>query len=362
MTEYTLFYGGSTTKSFTAAAMSQLVDDNTHFPHVQWDTPVSSLLPDDFVLSDDWATKHMTIEDALSHRTGYPAHDFVSWADPQAATRGFRNLPMSAEPRTKFQYNNQMYTAIGYLIEKLSGGRWLGDIFRERLWKPMGMLYTFLSLDEARKSYAVLSSEFWYHNDSRSYLTIPHEPHRGHEGAGMVISNVYDYSQYLFYMMLNIRSPISNAGKAALKAPHMPIAASHPQYTGPYYYGFGWVGGVFEGEQFWFHDGQMREHMTQMWMFPRRGFGVVIMSNANTPAINTILWKIIYDQFGVDQSRRLDIEGRYVLCSAILNQFVRAILTSTIAQGMPHAPERRHCKPALPDCIGIHQQAQLPAS
>lgn len=67
----TLFDFASNSKSFTAAALALLVDDET-YPYVQWRTPVSTLMPDDFVLADSYATKNITIEDILCHRSGMP--------------------------------------------------------------------------------------------------------------------------------------------------------------------------------------------------------------------------------------------------------------------------------------------------
>ena len=54
----------------------------------------------------------------------------------------------------------------------------------------------------------------------------------------------------------------------------------------------------------------MREHRTEMWMFPGKKFGVVIMANADTEAIEIILWRILYDYFDVPNSRRVDLEKR----------------------------------------------------
>jgi CubicO group peptidase (beta-lactamase class C family) len=60
------------TKAFTAAATSLLVDDEKEFLEVNWDTPISRLIGDDFVLSDGRYTSGVTIEDMLSHRSGLP--------------------------------------------------------------------------------------------------------------------------------------------------------------------------------------------------------------------------------------------------------------------------------------------------
>ena len=61
------------TKALVAASVSLLVDD-TSKPDVQWSTPVSQLLRDDFVLSDSNYTELVTVEDILSHRSGLPEY------------------------------------------------------------------------------------------------------------------------------------------------------------------------------------------------------------------------------------------------------------------------------------------------
>lgn len=117
MTPSTLFYAGSTTKAFTAAALSLLVDNSSQYSNIQWDTPVSSLIPEEFVLESFYSTKVTTVEDVLSHRTGLPRHDLSfggDYADEDGkggkhsgtakdVVKGLRGLPMNAEPRTKYQ-------------------------------------------------------------------------------------------------------------------------------------------------------------------------------------------------------------------------------------------------------------------
>jgi len=75
VTNSTLFYAGSTTKSLTAAALSLLIDDEENFPDLQWSTTIKSLIPEEFVTEDEYATNHLTLEDFLSHRSGYGRHE-----------------------------------------------------------------------------------------------------------------------------------------------------------------------------------------------------------------------------------------------------------------------------------------------
>lgn len=64
----TLFNIGSSSKVLTAASVALLVQDADH-PGLTFTTPVSRLLPQDFVLPIEEYTRNVTIDDMLGHRT-----------------------------------------------------------------------------------------------------------------------------------------------------------------------------------------------------------------------------------------------------------------------------------------------------
>jgi len=66
----TLFDIASASKSLTAASVALLIYDDVNYPDVKWESTISKLLPDDFVMPTDEYTKAVTIEDILSHRSG----------------------------------------------------------------------------------------------------------------------------------------------------------------------------------------------------------------------------------------------------------------------------------------------------
>lgn len=72
--------------------MSLLVTSG-NYTDLTWTTPVSSIISADFVLENEYATKHVSIEDILSHRT------YVQ--DP--TTLSLRLRTGSAELKTFFQ-------------------------------------------------------------------------------------------------------------------------------------------------------------------------------------------------------------------------------------------------------------------
>jgi CubicO group peptidase (beta-lactamase class C family) len=69
-TPETLFDAASTSKSVTAASVSLLVKESRKYRGIQWDTPVATLLPEDFVLPNQAETASVTVEDILGHRSG----------------------------------------------------------------------------------------------------------------------------------------------------------------------------------------------------------------------------------------------------------------------------------------------------
>ncbi|KAG7082292.1 penicillin-binding protein [Colletotrichum scovillei] len=313
VTPHTLYYTGSTTKSFTAAGISLLIDNasatSSVYPGLNWKTPVSHILRDDFVLSDEWATAHITLEDAMSHRTGYPSHDLAPATTAQGTTRLLRHLPMAAEPRTTFLYNNKMFGAMGYLIEVLTGS-WLGDFFREYLWEPMGMNETYFSLKDAERSGLVLAKEYYYDPDDGSYLQLPHEPSSGEEGAGSIISNVLDYAKYLRIMMTE-SAPISKAGHREVKTPRTLVAPAMAPFTGPVSYALGWNTAILGGEQVYFHTGGVNMFISMMMMIPSQQIGVVVFTNTDVKAPQVIATHILSEHLGIPKYKRPDMNEQY---------------------------------------------------
>ena len=151
----TLYYVGSTTKSFTAATLSMLLEDSQNSSQpLSLQSKISSLLPGDFVLPDDYATAHATLEDALTHRLGFPAHDAAYGGGSYTArdaTRALRHLSMNKELRSAWEYFNIGYIVCQHVIETLSGS-WIGDVHRDRIWKPLRMNNTFIRLQDAQRA------------------------------------------------------------------------------------------------------------------------------------------------------------------------------------------------------------------
>lgn len=71
-TSDTIFDVASVSKALTAIAVASIIEEDQYPHEIRWDTPLSTLLPDDFVMMTPEATNSITVEDVLSHRTGLP--------------------------------------------------------------------------------------------------------------------------------------------------------------------------------------------------------------------------------------------------------------------------------------------------
>ena len=300
MTPSTLFYPGSTTKSFTAAAVSLLIDDtaNSSSP-LTWQTPISSIIRDDFVVPDEYYTSHITLEDALSHRTGMPRHD-LSYGGPnftlRDAVRSLRHLPLTAEIRTKFQYCNMMYMVISHVIETITKN-WLGDVLFQRIWEPLGMFHTFFSVEDAKAAVAAgnasLARGYMWADSTQEYFPVPYIDESVASGAGAVISNVLDYAKWIRCMMTK-SPPLSQAGHAAVISPRIHSSIPDlPSFTGSESYGLGWQLSIYRSEPLIYHGGGLTGFGAVMGYLPRKQWGVAMMGNT-APTSNFVQQILVF--------------------------------------------------------------------
>ncbi|KAH8896571.1 serine beta-lactamase-like superfamily protein [Thozetella sp. PMI_491] len=314
VTPKTMFLAGSTAKSFTAAVTSLLVDED---PAVDWNTPVHKLIPDDFVLEDDYATTHITIADCLSHRSGFSGHRTdLGGPSLKQNIRNLRHLPLGDfQPRTTWEYSNHMFQAVSHVIETVTG-KPLGEVMGEKIWKPLGMDSTFLSIEDALAYEAKqadpevqLAKLHVWEPDAKKFKQLPFWDDRGISGAGAIVSSVTDYAKWIKALIKQEdKAPLSAAGYAAITSPHMVSPPISPRFTGPISYGYGWWIAVYRGEKVIFHPGGVVGGVANMIFLPDRKFGVVGMCCAPANAVLDVsLWHLIDEFLDTPAEKRIDV-------------------------------------------------------
>ncbi|PLB47175.1 putative penicillin-binding protein [Aspergillus steynii IBT 23096] len=321
VTPDTLFYAGSTTKAFTAATLAMLVEDDESYPQVQWGTPVNQLIRDDFVLSNEWDTDNITVEDILSHRTGMPRHEFAYGGDYdghpatlQDIVRSLRYLPRSAPPRTTFQYCNVMFIVASHLIESLTGD-WLGNVFRQRIWDPLGMNMSFLSLQDAQDSGAELAQGYCYNDDADNpgFQKVPWKNKPEVSGAGAIISNVNDYAKWAATSLRQNSRFYSPAGYSSIFTPRTLVPYQKP-WSKPSAYALAWYTDVYNGVEIVWHDGGIDGFGAEIALIPSLDFAVITMANttySSNYAGTALVYHLIDNKLGLPSTKRFDWNAYY---------------------------------------------------
>ncbi|KAE8377733.1 beta-lactamase/transpeptidase-like protein [Aspergillus bertholletiae] len=360
----------STTKAFTAAAMSLVIDDSkNHFrehcsrkvkqaPHIHWSTPLASIIPDDFVLEDEYTTAHITIEDALSHRTGIPDHirhyggTGPSPRSIKDAVRILRHLPATAELRTKYMYNNLLYTAVSHAIEVLTGEN-LGVFLLHRVWTPLHMTSTYWTRDDAQACDNILAQGYVWNTNKSEYIPEPCPDIIGGSGAGAMISSVVDYARWIQCMMTR-SGPLSENAHGALIQPRTIIAEDPTNlFPGTHLYALGWTRDTYHGEDIIWHDGSVAGYGSTMMYLPRRQWGLAMAGNTTLTSniVQVVLYMHLLDEvLGTPSHDRVDWQQQISGRIAIWRE-KQAHAKDLLYSGLPAVPIR----PAL----GVQEYAGL---
>lgn len=304
----TLYFTGSTAKSFTAASILQLIEKHED---ISLDSKIEDFIS--WKLQDDYAQTHATLEDALSHRTGMPRHD-LSYGGPnftdQDMIDSLQYLPLTKELRQGWQYCNMMFIVLSSIIEKLSGST-LAKYLKTHIWEPLGMSNTFMDLDAA-KATGSLAMGYYYDNTTKKYLPHDYQDPVFLAGAGGIISSVSDYAKYLRAVMHEDPALLGLNSYRQLKTARMitPPFLSEELFTGPVSYGLGWMFSVYNGYEVIHHSGGVPGFATNMLYVPERDWAVVSVTNADvggSPVVLLATFELLDRELG--EKKRPDVSS-----------------------------------------------------
>ncbi|OAA81949.1 beta-lactamase family protein [Akanthomyces lecanii RCEF 1005] len=242
-TANSLFDIASSFKILTAISVALLVEDAKH-PSVTFDTPVTQLLSDDFVLSDAEYTKSVTIDDMLSHRTGLPSHDSSYFGvnaerpdDARSVTRNLRNLQLVAPIRSRHIYSNIMYTVATHLVETQADMSF-SDFLAARLFAPLHMSSSSLQPSESRQrgfGERISSGHMWDAAGSR-YREFPALDCPEGQGAGSIITSAGDYLKLVQALLRHQEQPITEQGFNTTAATPSSASSGVPGFVSRFFF------------------------------------------------------------------------------------------------------------------------------
>src|ERR1041385_8399811 len=273
----------SNSKLFTAVAVGLLVEEGK----LRWDEPIKQFVPTIRFYNDE-LDRSVTIRDMLSHRTGVTRHDSI-WYKSAFTRRELwdrlRYLDPAAPLRTKFLYNNLMFTAAGQVIEELSGKTW-EQFVQQRIFDPLAMSRSTLTIEDNIKgpepavpySERRDSTELYRHSYSNAEVAIA--------PAGAINSNIQDLSRWVIALLnkgkVDGKQVIPEAVLRETLVPSLAMPNSILESRGwgenlNAYYGMGRTISSYRGHLLALHGGDLPGFHSQISIMPNDNLGVIVL-------------------------------------------------------------------------------------
>jgi CubicO group peptidase (beta-lactamase class C family) len=282
VTPQTPFQIGSTTKSFTALAVMQLVEAGL----VELDAPVQTYLPW-FTTADPAASAQITIRHLLNQTSGLSTatgrDEFaVSDLSDQAienSVRALADVELTAAPGTTHQYCNSNFTIAGLVVQVVSGQSY-ETYMQEHVFDPLEMRHTFTAQEPAEQD--GLATGYV------TFLGIPMRRetpfNRGSLPNGYLFSSAEDLAHYLIAQLNDGRydaaSLLSVAGMSAMHTAAVPTGTSGESYA------LAWYVGTYAGTPVIFHSGDNANYAAFLLMAPEEDLGIALLINVNGWKVN----------------------------------------------------------------------------
>lgn len=284
-TPATLYGIGSITKSFTALAIMQLVEEGK----LGLEEPVNKYVPLEL------GEEPVTISHLLSHTSGIPALAYAealiryktgaadawipiaSYEDIFTFMRGADQWALT-RPGERWFYLNEGYVLLGYIIEKLSGTSY-EEYVKRRILEPLQMNRSFFRKEEVERDPDVATPYIITRDGECKRSVYPY----GLSADGGLISNVWDLARYIaMYLKRGKYDGGTLLSKELIEEMERPKVKLPLQIFGGESYGYGLsITPNFLGYKLVGHGGSVRVYTAYMGYIPERRVGIALLSNGS---------------------------------------------------------------------------------
>jgi CubicO group peptidase (beta-lactamase class C family) len=282
VTPQTPFILASASKSFTALAIMQLVEEGK----VDLDAPVVTYLPL-FSVGDESASTTITVRHLLNHTSGLSedtAYETMLSNDMSDDALSKRMRAVSdAEVESRagqvFEYTDTNYDVLGLIVQQVSGQTYESRI-RQGIFAPLGMSHSFTDQTDARRSGLATGHRSWF-GFPRPF-DAPYS--RAAMPSSYLISSAEDITHFLIGQLnggtYDAAAVLSPAGVAAM---HQPAVREGERDI---FYGMGWESRTLAGVPVVRHKGTNANFYADMVLYKEGGWGIVILTNLDSLNFN----------------------------------------------------------------------------
>jgi CubicO group peptidase (beta-lactamase class C family) len=287
-TPQTPFILGSTSKSFTALAVMQLVEAGK----IDLDAPVTRYLPW-FRTHNEAESARISVRHLLHHTSGLPTYGGLQGLGDNdqgsvALENGVRQLSRADlihPPGQHYEYTNENYNTLGLIVATVSGTSY-EEYVRSSIFAPLQMTHSAAALSDAAAADVASGYRYWFLWPVAFDAPYP----RRMTPAGFLISSAEDMAHYVAALSnggtYEHRQLLSRSGIATL---HTPVSRITPTTS----YGMGWaIQGAPPSSRIW-HDGDVSNFHSHVALLPDQRLGIVVLMNVggvgNSAAISGVV-------------------------------------------------------------------------
>lgn len=322
VSEHSLFYIGSVSKSFTAFAVLYLVE----LEQLSLDDPITKHIPwFEAMYQGKNVADAITIADLLYQTSGFTNNEkFFPKADlTMDLADNIRNLSgreLIYGPSVQFAYANTNYNLLGYIIEQVSG-RSYADFMEAEIFTPLGLTNTFASLQNTKEvpvpGTRLSFGRTWDYAFPVSEGSVP---------AGYLLSCGEDLSRWLQIHLGTVEIPPVYGD--IVQQSHQPSESSvvndHTHYAA------GWFVDDLDGKVY--HSGGTPNYSSRLVLDMENKHGACVLTNMNASANTDDMANnmILLLQKNTEMSYRQDIwtimDGIYSVVTAACLIFTALVL------------------------------------
>lgn len=316
-TKDTSFYIASSTKPITGLAALALAEKGQldlnksladWFPEVEFDPATKA---DQITIRHLLSHSHGLSNDPIAYSVAYTGNHTPAWN----LERLKHTTANEKAPFGTYDYSNLGYNIFSMILEREFGKPWQ-DVLAEQVFKPAGMSHSSAYMSDAAKNGWTVALPYGFAvDDPREPFYLSKKDNTMH-AAGGVIASASDIARFIQAQLSEGRIDGKQVFPAnRVKEAHESLVAFE-QSRGAIVregYGFGWISGTFEGEQFLHHFGGFAGASAHISLLPEHDLGVVILMNegqASQPLSRLIAgyaYDMMRDKEGVDAARREEL-------------------------------------------------------
>src|SRR6185436_9848893 len=317
----TLFYTGSSTKSFTALAAALLDQEGK----IKLSDPVTKYTPG--IRFKNEIPDKVTIRDLLTHTSGLRNVALINRLAFTGQIDQGEIDHVFAEGTTfndanfgKYNYTNLGYNIYGLALHYHLNKKWQ-DLLQERIFSPAGLAHTTAYVSKARAKKYQIAAPYVIDTDAanagkmvRSQLEKTDENIQSAGGIFMSVSNLGRW------LNLNMNSG-KLGGKQVVPADlirkaqtgYTASTRNEPPFSGDGEYGLGWQIGKFRNEKVIYHHGGYPGYRSNVSFMPDKkiAVGVLVNNDAIGGRLADMLAAYAYDWWLRTENPPIDLAADY---------------------------------------------------